>query len=373
MITDLPSHWAYARAIAVNPDTGYIYVAGYFTENGVNSPGVLRYTSNGTLDTTFGGDGSVAFPNNGGGAYGAALQTDGKLVAVGTSISGGVASSFVIRLNVDGTFDSTFGPDGNGIVVNSFVSGINNPRSVVVQPDGEIVVSGGQGPVFVARYTSYGRLEDVAPSLAIADVTKAEGKTGTTPFIFQVTLSRSIGSPVTVQYATVNGSAGTQKPGVDYTATSGTLTIPAGKTTGSITVSVKGDTTAEPDETFWVRIWNASPGTTIEKFSATGTILNDDGAVKTASVSPASPTGSAATASAGSDLAMGTPTSTSVSVAPVTSPTPQPAVETSQPAPRPAATTATPAATDRSLAELSDLDLSLDLTLAPVLDDLLKV
>ena len=71
VITDLPSHWAYARAIAVSPDAGYIYVAGYFTENDVTSPGVLRYTSNGTLDTTLGGDRSVAFPNNGGGAYGA--------------------------------------------------------------------------------------------------------------------------------------------------------------------------------------------------------------------------------------------------------------------------------------------------------------
>ncbi len=110
------------------------------------------------------------------------------------------------------------------------------------------------------------------PSLSIADVTQAEGNSGTTDFLFNVTLSAAATTPVTVKYATASGTA---TAGSDFTSTSGTLTIAAGQTTGQISVPVIGDTTVEPDETFTVTL-SSPTGATISRSTATGTITNDD-------------------------------------------------------------------------------------------------
>jgi len=76
-----------------------------------------------------------------------------------------------------------------------------------------------------------------------------------------------------VDYATTDGTA---TAGSDYTAASGTLTIPAGSTSGTITVHAKGDTTFEPDETFTVTLSGLVGGGSITNGTATGTIKNDD-------------------------------------------------------------------------------------------------
>jgi peptidyl-Lys metalloendopeptidase len=65
------------------------------------------------------------------------------------------------------------------------------------------------------------------------------------------------------------------QPG-DYASASGTLTIPAGATSGTITVTVNGDTEVEPNETFFVNLSNPT-NATIDDAQGLGTILNDDG------------------------------------------------------------------------------------------------
>jgi hypothetical protein len=89
---------------------------------------------------------------------------------------------------------------------------------------------------------------------------------------------------VTIAYATGNGTAAA---GSDYQAKSGTLTIPAGQSTGTITVLVNGDTTPEPNETFYVNLSGAT-GATIADGQGVGTILNDDVALPAISISDAS-------------------------------------------------------------------------------------
>ena len=111
------------------------------------------------------------------------------------------------------------------------------------------------------------------PSLSISDSSVPEGNIGTTNAQFQVTLSAASASPVTVAYATSDGSATVADN--DYLATSGTLTITAGATTGQISVPVVGDTTVEADETFLVTL-SAPNGATLADGQAVGTILNDD-------------------------------------------------------------------------------------------------
>ncbi|MCY2952182.1 MAG: FG-GAP-like repeat-containing protein [Planctomycetota bacterium] len=109
--------------------------------------------------------------------------------------------------------------------------------------------------------------------LSINDVSKVEGSNGsTTDFVFTVTLSEPMITPVTVQYATEDGSA---KAGVDYTAASGTLTIPANQTTATLTVKVNGDTDNEADKTFNLVLSNSNDAALLDGIGV-GTIRNDD-------------------------------------------------------------------------------------------------
>ena len=110
------------------------------------------------------------------------------------------------------------------------------------------------------------------PALSIADAGIGEGDNGASNLVFTVTLSSAAGSDVTVDYATSDGTASSS---TDYTSSQASLTIPAGSTSGTITVVVNGDPAFEPNETLAVTLSNAS-GATIATASATGTIFNDD-------------------------------------------------------------------------------------------------
>jgi len=115
--------------------------------------------------------------------------------------------------------------------------------------------------------------DDEKPTISIGDVTKLEGDSGTTDFVFQVTLSSASGLPVTVVYSTANGTATTTNN--DYTATSGTLTFTAGVTTQTVTVKVIGDNFQESNETFSVNLSNPNANATIADGTGTGTIQNE--------------------------------------------------------------------------------------------------
>jgi uncharacterized repeat protein (TIGR01451 family) len=115
---------------------------------------------------------------------------------------------------------------------------------------------------------------DPTPSLSINDLPNiAEGYSGTSIVNFIVTLSAASGQIVTVNYATVDGTA---TAGGDYTANSGTLTFNPGDTTKSVPVTIKGDTVNEPDETFFVNLSGVSATATISDSQGVGTIKNDD-------------------------------------------------------------------------------------------------
>lgn len=125
-------------------------------------------------------------------------------------------------------------------------------------------------------------VNDDGPSLSVADVTVLEGDAGTTAeAVLTVTLSGTVGADVTVDYATSAGTAGPD----DHTATSGTLTIPQGSTSGQISLTVAGDDVPEPSETFTVTLSDASYAV-IADGVAIVTIENDDGPTLTASAEP---------------------------------------------------------------------------------------
>lgn len=139
--TPFGSSHDYARSVKVQAD-GKIVAAGD-TRNGTNNDFALaRYNSNGTLDTFFDTDGKVTTaigPNNDL-AYSVAMQSDGKIVAAGLANGGNDASFAVVRYNADGSLDNSFA--ASGISTTQPGADTDYISSVAIQSDGKIVAGG---------------------------------------------------------------------------------------------------------------------------------------------------------------------------------------------------------------------------------------
>ncbi|XUP29665.1 endonuclease/exonuclease/phosphatase family protein [Xanthomonas axonopodis pv. vasculorum] len=112
------------------------------------------------------------------------------------------------------------------------------------------------------------------PVATLADVSQAEGNTGTRSVVFTLSLSQPAGAGgVSFTAATVDGTA---TAGSDHIALPATiLRIAAGERSATIAVDVLGDTAPEPDESFRLQISGVT-GALPATLSATGTIVNDD-------------------------------------------------------------------------------------------------
>lgn len=124
------------------------------------------------------------------------------------------------------------------------------------------------------------------PALTIDDLTQSEGNSGPTTFNFNVHLS-SPAPPggVTFTVDTADGTTNPANAGSDYVAIlNGSGSIPVNQTCTTVSVTVNGDLTVEPDETFFVNISNVS-GATVSDGQALGTISNDDAAATSADLS----------------------------------------------------------------------------------------
>lgn len=150
---------AYAVALA---GSGRIAVAGSTNDGSNLDFAVARYASNGGLDATFDTDGKVttAIGSSNETAYGVAIQADGAMVVAGEADMGG-PSSFdfaVVRYTSTGALDTSFG--GDGIVTTDFGSSVDRGYAVALQADGKIVVAGLSGfQVAMVRYNVDGLLE----------------------------------------------------------------------------------------------------------------------------------------------------------------------------------------------------------------------
>jgi large repetitive protein len=116
---------------------------------------------------------------------------------------------------------------------------------------------------------------DTPPSATIGNVTVAEGNSGVVAANFPVQLSGPSGKDITVRYSTGDGTA--TAPG-DYTpASNQAITIQAGKTAGTITVNVSGDSIPEAgDQFFFVNLTSAENATLGATTQGRGTITDDD-------------------------------------------------------------------------------------------------
>ncbi len=159
VLTPIAGRFDEARSVAIQPD-GKIIVAGI--AGTTTDFAVVRYNTDGSLDTLFDGDGRAITSIGAGSdrAYAVLIQPDGKIVAVGSATSATLDFA-AVRYNNDGTLDASF--DGDGLVTTAFFSSSDEAYSAVLQPDGKIVAAGtalGVNNDFaLARYSADGSLD----------------------------------------------------------------------------------------------------------------------------------------------------------------------------------------------------------------------
>ncbi|MCP4966187.1 MAG: hypothetical protein GY926_13250, partial [bacterium] len=140
-------------------------VVGGYSWNGTDYDfAVTRYNTDGSLDSSFGTGGTVVTSITSGDDYltGLALQADGKILATGFDHNGSEYEYIVVRYDTDGSLDTSF--DGDGIVITDpSASGGGRARAITVQDDGQIVVigdsDGGVNDFTVIRYNANGSLD----------------------------------------------------------------------------------------------------------------------------------------------------------------------------------------------------------------------
>lgn len=155
------------NAVAIQPD-GMIVSAGFTAETGPNHVALTRHSASGVLDAGFGSGGKVdinasATSNGNSEARALVVQPDGKLLVAGYAFGPGNSEFLVMRLNADGSPDSSFG--SGGIVRTPVGAGEDIANAMVRQPDGRIVLAGsaivadGRRDFALARYTTAGVLD----------------------------------------------------------------------------------------------------------------------------------------------------------------------------------------------------------------------
>lgn len=243
--TDLGIH-DWGNSVAVQTD-GKIVLAGYSGTANRNELAVVRYNANGTLDNTFGTGGKVTIANESIEGYSVMLQADGKNLVSGRAYSDSTSSFMVVRYNTNGSLDTTFGTGGK--VTTDFGNNRSEAMAMTSQADGKIIVAGNVyiGSTYayaVVRYNTNGGLDTTfgtggkvttvfdAISNAVSVALQADGKiivAGTSGDDFLATRYYSA-SPVA---STVPTSSTTSTTSSTTIATTTTTAVPNQTTTQS--------------------------------------------------------------------------------------------------------------------------------------------
>jgi uncharacterized protein len=227
-----------------------------------------RYNGSGTLDVSS-----------------ASLTQTVNAAATTTAVSSSVnPSGFTQPVTITATVSSTAGAVNQGTM--TFREGVNVlagplPVNGAGQASFTISTLAVGSHAITASYSgstnfaasSGGFDQVVQPGVTVSDVFVSEGNVpGTVAAVFTVQLTAASAQPVTVGFATQDGTA---VAGSDYTARAAQLVFPSGVTTRSVVVVILSDTLNEADETFFLGLAKAS-GAVILDAQGAGNILNDD-------------------------------------------------------------------------------------------------
>lgn len=243
---------------------------------------LARYNPDLTPDSTFGTGGVVSFDSGGtqDRLHSLVVLADGRLLLAGTVGAFGPEDVGVVRLLADGQRDTSFGPAGLqrvNLVQNDLwgAAVAQGERIVVVDNIDDLTQFGGIGLT---------RILGAVPTVTMENgVQITEGNAGTTTGSITVSLSQAFQETVTVDYETwmdpfivANYPAATA--GVDYVATSGTVTFLPGETSKTFDVTVNGDSLYEGLELISVRLLNPSANANMPANTSSGTagIAEDD-------------------------------------------------------------------------------------------------
>jgi uncharacterized delta-60 repeat protein len=145
LITDIGAYDE-ARSMALQPDGKIVLAGRKENSRGEADFALVRYNSDGSLDNSFSGDGMQTTAVGSYWSYGQSvkLQANGKIVLAGTSTnsrsSSGDIDFALARYNSDGSLDNSF--SGDGILTTAVGSSEDNGMSVALQPDGKILLAG---------------------------------------------------------------------------------------------------------------------------------------------------------------------------------------------------------------------------------------
>ena len=166
LTTDFAGSYDAGSGVTVQSD-GKILVAGSASDvNGNNDFALVRYNTNGSLDTSFGAAGKLTTDFAGSNDFGSsvAVQFDGKILVAGSASPANGDPDFALaRYNTNGTLDTTFDTDGR--LTTDFAGSYDTGSSVTVQSDGKILVAGNTVDVFgnsdfaLVRYNTAGSLD----------------------------------------------------------------------------------------------------------------------------------------------------------------------------------------------------------------------
>lgn len=152
-----------AFAVAIQPDQK-IVVAGFSRESGNEDFALARFHPDGSLDASFGGDGTVTAPIGAldDRAAAVAIQSDGKIIVAGYGLTGANRDLALARFLTDGSLDPSFSGDGKLLL--GIGTGNDEAFAVALQPDGKILVAGyaadgSQHDMLVARFSTTGALD----------------------------------------------------------------------------------------------------------------------------------------------------------------------------------------------------------------------
>jgi uncharacterized delta-60 repeat protein len=289
-----------AFGVAIQRD-GKIVAAGSATNTAGNYDFALaRYTTSGRLDNTFGNRGKVTSDFGSDDQSGPlVIQSDGKIVVLGLTLDNTDGSNFALaRYNANGSMDNTFDNDGK---VNINFGAKENLSSITLQSDGKILVAGTvEDPstftyyLTLARYTTSGGLDndfdndgkvttdfsgeynyainwnngriyavgrtqvvynDVGllaafkasstSTLPVVNITDTEVKFGENAATLTISATGTISSPITVNYATQDGTATSKGRNPDYKSTKGAVVLTS--TASSATINIPVYTSAFTD------------------------------------------------------------------------------------------------------------------------------
>ncbi len=159
--THIGSGNSYAFGVTIQSDGKIIVVGSSYNGSNVEFT-LVRYYPKGSLDTSFGSNGVVTTTvGTGGSALSVAIQSDGRIVVVGNTWVGSNSDFALVRYNHDGSLDTRFNSDG--MVITTIGSNDDYAQSVAIQSDGKIVVAGysndGNDDFALVRYNPNGSLD----------------------------------------------------------------------------------------------------------------------------------------------------------------------------------------------------------------------